>query len=355
MMLWNQATPFPSFEELTLPKDIRYLNAHVLGEDEYHFLLGAAIIKHGGVLRASFSQSLKTENDDHTRLTEKVSFDDGASWTTNLIAKTENGFGRSHGVYFSYGNELYVFCPCARYDLIDRYPDLKMEIYRLDKDGKYQPLGIALDADFWPMCEPLTLDDGSLIMAGLKSDNGTAAVALCDGTDITSWKMVEFPNPHGYRYWGETTVLKRKDKLIALIRNSGRIRNILISESTDGGNTWSALTESNFPASYSKLYAGTLTNGFSYLVFNMRDRGEASEVCRDTLAIAVGKEDFSRVYLIRDGFDAPPSYWRYNEWCYPYAYEDAENGILYVAYAKNKENCEVAAIPVESLIASDLG
>ena len=123
------------------------------------------------------------------------------------------------------------------------------------------------------------------------------------------------------------------------------------SVSEDGGKTWTGLCESNFPASYSKLYASVLSNGLSYLVFNMRDRGGTSLTAthRNTLAIAVGRDSFEKVYLLRDGFDAPPIFWRYNEWCYPYAYEDVENGTLFVAYAKNKEHCEVAALPIKNL------
>ena len=348
MKLWREGIAFPTFEELRRIDGMRYLAPHILDEAGYHFLLGAAVVKHGGMLRASFAQSLKTENDDHTRLTEKVSSDGGTSWSENIIAETENGFGRSHGVYFPHGGELYVFCPRARYDRIDRYPELTMEIYQLQKDGAYLLLTTALDEDFWPMCEPMELNDGTLLMAGLNAKEGTSAVALCDGKDITKWHMIRIPNPNGFRYWGETTVLKREDRLIALVRNSGRIRHILTSESMDGGKTWSALEESDFPASHSKMYAGALANGLEYLVFNMRDRG--AEISRDTLAVAVGKERFDRVYLIRDGFEAPPTFWRYNEWCYPYAYEDTETGMLYVAYAKNKEHCEIAAIPVESLM-----
>ena len=83
-------------------------------------------------------------------------------------------------------------------------------------------------------------------------------------------------------------------------------------------------------------------------VFNVRDRGE--KIGRDTLAIAVGKDTFERVYLIRDGFDEAPVFWMHNEWCYPYALEDEENGLLYIAYAKNKEHCEIAVIPTASVL-----
>lgn len=348
MNLWNEKTSFPDFEDFSEIRNLKYLTAHTLDKNGYHFLLGAAIVKYKNTLRVSFAQSLKTENDDRTRLMEKVSFDGGISWTENVIAETENGFGRSHGVYFCHENELYVFCPRAKYDRIDRYPELKTEIYHLEENGKYRLLGIALDEDFWPMCEPITLENGSFLMAGLKTESGTAAIALCEGNDITKWEMTELPNPENFQYWGETTVLKKDARLIAFVRNSGRIRNILTSESTDNGKTWSALTESDFPASHSKLYVKTLQNSLSYLVFNVRDRGE--KIGRDTLAIAVGNGRFERVYLIRDGFEAPPVFWQYNEWSYPYAFEDTENGLLYVAYAKNKEHCEIAVIPTASLL-----
>ena len=348
MALWNEKIKFPEFDEFLKIKDVEYRSAHRLDEKGYHFLLGASIVKYKNTLRVSFAQSLKTENDDHTRLMEKVSADGGHTWTENIIAETENGFGRSHGVYFRHENELYVFCPRARYDRIDRYPELKTEIYRLEENGKYRLLGIAVNADFWPMCEPIALENGAFLMAGLKTESGTAAVALCEGKDITKWEMIEIPNPKNFRYWGETTVLKKEDRLIALVRNSGRIRNILISESTDHGKTWSALKESDFPASHSKMYTGVLKNGLSYLVFNVRDRGE--KIGRDTLAIAVGKDSFERVYLIRDGFDEAPVFWMHKEWCYPYAFEDSENGLLYIAYAKNKEHCEIAVIPTFSLL-----
>ncbi len=344
MTLWHPSQPFPHFEALSPIDGAKYLRAHTLNENGYHFLLGAAVIKHKGILRVSFAHSLKTENDDRTRLTEKYSTDDGNTWQEHVIADTENGYGRSHGVYFPYGDALYVFCPCAQYDRIDRYPDLKMEAYRLCDDGKYEYLGFALSEDFWPMCEPIALDHGGFLMAGLKADNGTAAIALCDGKDLLHWEMKVLPNPKNYHYWGETTVWKRPDRLIAIVRGSASFENVLVSESFDDGNTWSPLTESNFPSAHSKLYAGTLSRGLSYLVFNMRNRGY-----RDTLAIAIGQEQFEKVYLIRDGFDAPPKYWKTNEWSYPYAYEDREAGILYVGYAHNKENCEVIAIPKESL------
>ena len=340
--LWNGAV-FPKFEEMSPIKNIEYANAHTAIEGEYQFLLGAAIIKHKSVLYASWGNSLRNENDDNTILAGARSYDGGKTWVEyERISKKDKGFGRSHGVFFEHSGRLYAFCPKAKYDKIDAYPDLKTEGYLLNDNGVWECLGIVIDNDFWPMCEPIYLDNGNILMAGLKSD-GQAAVAICAPNDLTKWEMKTIPNPNGIEYWGETTVLKYPDRLLAIIRK-GKDLYALVSESYDNGVTWSGIEESNFKITSSKMYAGNLSNGKSYLVFSSKVKGY-----RDTMCIAIGKEGFDKSFIIRHGFDKPPRFWKRNEWSYPYAYEDKETQKLYVAYAKNKEDCEVAIIPIESL------
>lgn len=338
--LWNSKLVFPKYEEMRAIHNIEFINIHTAIKGEYQFLLGAAIIKHKNVLYASWGNSFRGENDDNTILAQKCSLDGGKTWNDyKKISKTDKGFGRSHGVYFEYQDHLYAFCPKARYDKIDAYPDLKMEAYKLNEQDEWSCLGIVLDEDFWPMCEPLKLDNDALLMAGLKTDTADAAIALCNGKDLTKWEVKKIPNPENFGYWGETTVLKQKNKLIAIVRGGN---GALVSESYDNGISWSGLEKSNFPISDSKMYAGTLSNGSNYLVFNAK-----SEKHRETLCVATGRELFDKVYVIRHGFEKPPSFWSMNEWCYPYAYE--ADGNLYVVYAKNKEDCELAIIPLESL------
>ncbi|MBO5700843.1 MAG: exo-alpha-sialidase [Clostridia bacterium] len=342
--IWNKSIPFPDFSQIETIRGAKYITVHTAREDGYHFSLGAAIIKHKGILRVSFSNSWRKENDDLTILAEKYSTDSGNTWHDNIIAKNESGLGRSHGVYFEKDGELYVFCPVAEFDRIDRYPGLKTEAYKLCGRGEYESLGVVLPGDFWPMCEPIVLNDGKLLMAGLETDQAQAAVALCGGEDITKWEMKIIPNPNQFKYWGETTVIAYPDRLIAFVRGSNGIGSILVSESRDGGNSWSGLEESDFPIANSKMYGGTLSNGLKYLAFNIKDRGY-----RDTLALAIGKDSFEKLYLLRDGFDAPPRFRKQNMWCYPYAFEDTETRTLYIAYSKNKEDCEMIAIPTENL------
>ena len=343
--LWNTNSDFPTFKEMKDINGIEHIDVHTAIKDEYQFLLGAAIIKHNNIFRSSWANSFRKENDNNTILSEKCSYDNGRTWTDyKKISRTDKEFGRSHGVYFEHKEKLYAFCPKAKYNKVDSYPDLKMEAYVLNEHGEWEYLDIVLDADFWPMCEPLTLDDGTFLMAGLKTDDVQAAVALCDGKDITKWEIKVLPNAQGFEYWGETTVLKHKDKLIAIVRGGKDLNCALISESYDNGQTWSDLEKSNFVISQSKMYAVTLSTGESYLVFSSKD-----ETYRDTLCIAVGNDSFDRIYVIRHGFDELPRFFLANEWCYPYAYEDEENKKLYVVYAKNKEDCELAIIPIESI------
>lgn len=342
--LWNSENTFPSLKEMRTIEGLEHIIVHEAHKDGSRFLLGAAIIKHSGTLYCSFVNSLEEENDSFSMLAQKKSYDGGKSWTDyRSVSKNEAVFSKSHGVYLEHEGSLYAFCPRAKFTPT-AYPELTMEAYRENEIGEWDYLGIVLDRDFWPMCQPIMLDDGSYVMAGLKTDEHTAAVAVCDGNDITKWEMHTIPVPKDLWIWGETTVLKLDGRLLAIVRGGGEVGYAMVSESLDGGKSWSELADSNLFIAQSKMYAGTLSNGDLYVVFTVKSEGY-----RDTLCIAVGRKKFERIYLIRHGFDASPKFQPCNEWCYPYAYEDRESEMLYVVYSKNKEDCELAIIPVESL------
>lgn len=342
--LWNPDVTFPELDQIPDAKGVQHVDIHTAVEGDYQFLLGCAITKYRDKLYASWANSYRFENDDNTILAQMTSEDGGFTWSNyKRISDVDKGFGRSHGVYFKHGGRLYAICPKAGFDYTV-YAGLKPEMYVMDDDGTFKNLGIIMDEHFWPMCEPIVLDDGSIVMAGINSEGtpSSPAVALCDGKDITKWEMVIIPNPDGLPLWGETTVLKLKNKLVAIVRSEGAVHTALVSESFDNGKTWSGLAESNLPISNSKMYAGNLSNGKNYLVFNAR-----TDKYREMLCIAVGDETFDKVYKIKKGYEKPPRFWKYSEWCYPYAYE--ADGKLYIAYARNKEDAVLSIIPVESL------
>lgn len=343
-MLWTEKRPFPD-----RPAPLRgaaYVTIHKAEEDGYRFLLGNAVKMHGGILHAGWANSWRYENDERSMMAERVSYDGGATWSgvCPVAGPSGDGFCRSHGVYMELDGSLFAFCPRARFHGGIEYTDLRCERYELTQSG-WEYRGMAVDAPFWPMCEPI-MTGGRYLMAGLQTVTYQAAVALSD--DGARWEMSELPNPDGLLMWGETTVIDRGKYLTAVIRSQrpdGKDR-ALVSDSLDYGVSWTPIRESNLPMIASKPYGGRLSTGEIYLVFNAPAEGRQD---RSRLVIAVGRGSLERVYIIRDGFTIKPRFGSRQEWSYPYAAE--AGGRLYVSYNANKEDAELAVIPVGSLTA----
>ncbi len=330
---------------ITYADDIQYVTVHKARADGHHFLLGGSILKYGDVWICSYGQGLRSENDSGSRFACKYSYDNCQTWSEEVeIAGVEGKYCRSHGVLFEYQDKVWAFCPRAAFGSVPdgTYPELIMEAYTLQTDMSWKYEGKVLDDAFWPLCEPIVLADGSILIAGLDCRNGGAApaVALSDG-DPMKWEMINIPNRSGINLWGETSVIDYGDRLVAFIRtNSGKVA---VSESFDYGKTWSSLMLSDLDIANSKVYGGVLSTGSKYLIYNHGSRA--------TMMIAVGDTDgsygFNSMYLIRNGYVTEPNFLNNRQWAYPYAVE--EDGYLYVVYAEHKENCELAIIPVSSL------
>jgi len=329
---------------ITYPAGIEFVKVHTAKANGHHFLLGASIIKYGDVWVCAYGQSLQKENDANSRFACKYSYDNCKTWSEEVeIAGVEGNSSRSHGVLFELEGKLWAYCPRASFNGGSTYPGLVMEAYTLKEDMTWQFEGVVLNASFWPLCEPMVLSNGDLLIAGLDCTlkDAAPAVAVSKGGDPTKWEMVQIPNSTGISLWGETTVIDYKDRLVAVIRtNSGTAA---VSESLDFGRSWSSLVLSNFEIANSKVYGGALSTGSKYLIYNHGSRA--------TMMISVGNSNgsygFVTPYLIRNGYVTEPAFLNNRQWAYPYAVE--EDGKLYVVYAENKENCELAIIPVSSL------
>ena len=329
---------------ITYPEGIEFVKVHTAEARGHHFLLGASIIKYGDVWVCAYGQSLRAENDANSRFACKYSYDDCKTWSEEVeIAGPEGGYSRSHGVLFEYEGNLWAYCPKAAYNGGSVYPELVMEAYTLRDDMTWQAEGIVLNDAFWPLCEPIVLENGDVIMAGLECRGSGArpAVARSVAGNLAEWEMVIIPNSSNIDLWGETSVVDYGDRLVAFIRtNSGAVA---VSESLDNGRTWSSLRLSDFEIANSKVYGGVLSTGSKYMIYNHGSRA--------TMMISVGNTDgsygFASPYLIRNGYVTEPAFLNNRQWAYPYAVE--EDGKLYVVYAENKENCELAIIPVSSL------
>ena len=336
--------------EISFPEGIEYIKVHNAEADGYHFLLGASIVKFGGLWVCGYGQSLVKENDTNTRFACKYSEDNCKTWSGEyVIGPIEKEYCRSHGVFYNAGKTLYAFAPRAAFGTGGNgwvYPGLVMEAYRFNEsDRSWANLGVVLEDPFWPLCEPMEISGGRLLMAGLdgapsSSSTAPAAVAIADKDNPLEWKKIVIPRPSDMGIWGESTVIDHGERLVLFARTTaGRYA---VSESTDG-ISWSSLRYTDLAASNTKAYGGVLSNGSRYLIYGLESRKHQ--------LIAIGREDgscgFVKRYYIRSGFETEANYKFGRQWAYPYAVE--ESGYLYVVYSEHKENCELAVIPIGSL------
>ena len=226
--------------------------------------------------------------------------------------------------------------------------------------------GTVIEGGFWPLQEPVRMDDGNWIMAGASIGNSNpAAVAISRSGDFMKWDLVVIPMaPEVGKMWGESTVVVTGKRVINLARRDGTAPTALVAASDDFGRTWTPSQAANLPMAASKPYAGRLSTGQSYLVCSTTADGGNR---RSPLTIAVsrpGETMFAKVFLIRPSLfpEGPGESHEKASLAYPYAIEHA--GHLYVGYSNsgggvgrvgtgrelwNNNSAELAVIPIAAL------
>ena len=347
--VWKPGTEVPSIAELRRVACERVtVKPFEPEKDGYVFLHGLAIVKFKNKMYCSWAHNKVVENSDDEEVNYATSDDDGKTWSPWIKGNCnpEKGVAASHGAFLVHENRLYFFAPQFKGQLGAEM--LKMSAYVLDEEtDAFRYLGVALDDRFWPMCEPILLENGSYLMAGIyvgadyRAPDNVAAVAISRGSDVLRWDIVKVPKADGVKVWGECTVTIDGGVCRMYCREHSRKLCALYSESTDYGKTWSVMDHSNLPMIDSKPYAGTLSDGRHYLIATT-----AKDVKRRTpLTIALtkpGETQFSSVYAIDEG----------KHLSYPYAIEIDRK--LYVAYSStnegyNRNSAELAIIDVEEL------
>ena len=90
------------------------------------------------------------------------------------------------------------------------------------------------------------------------------------------------------------------------------------------------------PVAGSKMYGGALSDGKEYFIYNQKN--EKKDRSRLVMAVRTsGDEDFSRLYLLRDGYDSMLDAGPY--WHYPCACE--KEGMLYISCTASAEEGNV--------------
>ena len=357
IMLWT-GSALPKTSEAEVLKGVQFhvIKKYERNVDGYGFLHGVALAWHKGRLYASFGHNMGSEN----TLTEEgrycVSEDGGKTWSnvqTIDVGIDEDDLAVSHGVFLSHRETLWAFLGSFH----GTRKGVHTRTYALNEEtGQWRAQGTVARDGFWPMTEPVKMDDGNWIMPGFIVGQGNpAAVAISAGDDLKKWKTMIIPRGPGVRnMWGESTIFVDGPRVTNIARYGGKAI-ALVASSSDYGRSWTPSTESNLPMAASKPCSGVLSNGQRYLICSTTADGGNR---RSPLTIAVskpGENTFSKVFVIRHAVfeDSPGESHPSAALSYPYAIE--YRGKLYVGYSNNGErhgnnnSAELAIIPIAKL------
>lgn len=367
--LWTGGV-VPNSEDLTVLKraKFRVIKKYEPQVDGYRFLHGVAIVRYHNQWVASFGHNKGPENTGSEEA-QSMSSKNGKHWgSLTNIDNPEGDLAVSHGVFFKNRDTLWSFNGCF-YGTLGK-THTRAYIWQ-EKDKKWKAMGVVAENGFWPLQEPIQMDNGQWIMAGASlGDGNPPGVAICKDGDFTRWEVKRIPS--SVKVWGESSVIVDGSRILLISRSAGNTPKFeglshplaWVSVSNDYGNTWSELQPSNLPMAASKPYAGILSNGQRYLIGTTT---ENSGNARHPLTIAVsrpGENTFSKIYVIRRAVhEGPGESDPEAGLAYPYAVE--HKGKLWVVYSNsgggkgrvgeagramwNNNSAELAIIPIRDL------
>ncbi len=332
--------------------------------DEFVFLHGVGLSFHKGKLYSMYGHNKVHENTPGELARYSVSDDLGKTWSApEELAGYSEDRSSSHGVFHSHEGQLWAF-PAGFYGKMKR---IHMQVLSLDEEtGEWTHHGNACEEGFWPLQEPILMENGNFIMAGLRSVQGfegtglspsqhnLPAVAISNGKDLTSWKLTPIPisDPERLgRVWGESSIIVDGPNVTVFSRWSSTENFALTAESPNFGEDWTPLVPTNIRMASSKPAAGILSNGRRYLIANAANDNRNGRSPLTILYSEPGEKNFTRVKKIRD-YEQEGST-EIGSQGYPCAVE--HEGSLYVGYSVsggrswNRNSAEIAVFPITSL------
>lgn len=350
--IWDPTVQFPSPREMCDLDIVTHVSVERAQPAGYHYLHEATIMWHNDRFYLGWANNPKMEDNNRNELIRGRTSFDGLHWNEPSVwvqAPQAGAESFNHPLLFSHGGRLHGFF-VAWYNARPT-----TELFILDEStGKWKIRGESSIPNFLPFCSPQRTADGNWVIGG-ENHWFEAAVAISDGEDLTRWKIVQIPRPDDIKLlYPETAIVAQGNHLFAVCRpNEEGMLTAPVSESHDGGHTWTPIGLSNFPLSNSKPFAGRLSTGQNYLLTDSLEDGRA------LLSIAVtGPEGgmFKRIFKVRhQQWPTRRLFWFYGkscvggitEWSYPNALE--RNGNLYIVYSQGKEDCVLSIVPIEAL------
>ncbi len=318
-------------------------------EGQWQFNLHSFIAHHDGKFWAIWSSG-RVNEDSSSQFIRYATSADGLSWSESavLAADPDGEAGPlrwlASGLYVQDGQLYALGCLNAGHQESRIWAGAKLMRLQWTPDG-WQDRGLFADncmVYFPPMRvagrDFLVWRDEKAHFFTARSLPGTA-----------QWEVKKHPHfPPDYRM-SETSAYADPDGVLHLIiRDQGLTKRLYHSLSFDDGTTWTLPVKTNYPDAVSKNFSGRLSNGWYYLINNPKTSG-----LRDPLTISFSRDGwiFGSPKILRR--DSPVR--RYKGGAKPersFQYADAmeHGGQLWVLYATNKEDIEISAYALDSLL-----
>ena len=352
--IWKDGVPYPKQEEMRYPEGIHHILAHDGRKDILPFLHDLAITVVGGRLYIAWYNSTNAEICGSSLIRGRWSDDRGETWSEPFTAVGEIGDAEEHFVpvnLFEADGRLMATIT----EMEGKNMTTVLDLFELDPDTGKGTFLSHISEGFICNTAPVKMENGNWISPGWmpkKERTPAFPVAL-----ISRGAALEEPWKNAFLYdplhpdavsirCAETALQVSGSRVLAYVRNDEGPSYIF--ESADYGEHWKGPFLNPMSVGNSKIFAGTLSNGKKYLIYN-EDRGYFQ---RTLLVIAVAEEgcdQYSRVYKVLE--DECEEIGRGSIWFYPCAFE--ADGCLYVACtlqeADDIRSAIVTKIPVKSL------
>ncbi len=286
---------------------------------------------------------------------------DGLNWSEPQVVvhtPVESGLVRNNAGVFATKDRVYCYVCAAKDFGRDSTPPGMMSL-----SPQKMPLEVYVSSDLenWE-CHENIVDDiylfegprpmlsGKLMCCGYDVSDGHAMILFWDSPEKLAGppKVVHVHPPKDGVLPTQGTWYETGDGRIYSFWRDDRISCRLgLCYSDDGGESWSDLLCTDFPNTFSRAFAGRLTDGRFYIVGNNYD----VMLDRRTMLIALSDNGhvFDRQYTIVQGDTTRRVNGRHKEDGYHYPNCMVDGDKLFVVYSVNKEDIEVSVVDMSQV------
>jgi len=224
--LWDSRIQIPEISAIPLIENVEF---HVVKKyqptiDNFNWLHGVALAWHKDKLYTSFGLNQGLENTASEIAAGRVSEDGGKTWSEIFIIDDgeEPDLAVSHGVFLSIDEKLWAF----QGSFYGKRQNVHMRAYLMDEsNNNWIKMGVVAGNGFWPMDEPVRMDNGNYIIGGFSvGGSNQSAVAISDGDNLLKWEVILIPQEENIgKRWGESTVLVDSQNILDISRYGEKI------------------------------------------------------------------------------------------------------------------------------------